>query len=39
VEPFSSEVSSSLQLLHALGVAVSASLACKEEMVSQRMLR
>ena len=39
MEPLPSEVSSPLQPLQALGVAVSASLACAEEMVPQRMLR
>ena len=39
MEPFPSEVSSPLQPLQALGDAVSASLACAEEMVPQRMLR
>jgi len=39
MEPLPSEVSSPLQPLQALGVAISASLACAEEMVPPRMLR
>lgn len=38
MEPLPSEVSSPLQPLQALGEAVSASLACAEEMVPQKLL-